>query len=119
MTTYTKDNLYLGSPGAGGRRVSVEDRDGNVRTLVHHPRHSPDGHSWGYNGSGPADLAKDLLWDHMGVEPSPVLYQAFKEAVVATVPMNAPFEIDSATITKWLLEWRSVNPDEPLGVDGL
>jgi len=42
--------------------------------LPHHVLHSPDGHSWGYGGSGPAELAKDILCDHLGGEPDPRLY---------------------------------------------
>lgn len=34
--------------------------------LRHHAKHSPSGFSWGYAGSGPADLARCLLIDHLG-----------------------------------------------------
>lgn len=37
-----------------------------VGLLQHHPKHSPTGFSWGYAGSGPADLARSMLIDHLG-----------------------------------------------------
>ena len=46
--------------------------------------HSPDGFSWGYHGSGPAQLALALLLDR-GVDPRRAsrLHQDFKRAFVA------------------------------------
>lgn len=35
--------------------------------LTHHVKHSPDGFAWGYGGSGPAELARCILIDHLGV----------------------------------------------------
>jgi hypothetical protein len=40
-----------------------------VRLLRHIPFHSPAGFSWGYEGSGPADLAFALLVDHLRERP--------------------------------------------------
>lgn len=54
-----------GEPG-GGRLVTVE-QDGQVLGLLRHVvRHSPTGMTWGYAGSGPADLALSLLVDALG-----------------------------------------------------
>jgi hypothetical protein len=50
---------------AGGRLVTVT-RDGIESPLRHVVRHSPTGLSWGYAGSGPADLARSLLIDALG-----------------------------------------------------
>jgi hypothetical protein len=33
--------------------------------------HSPTGFEWGYNGSGPAQLALAILADHFGPDPAP------------------------------------------------
>jgi uncharacterized protein DUF6166 len=49
--------------------VVVLDRDG-VRPLAHHVRHSPNGFSWGYAGSGPSELARCILLEHFGL-PAP------------------------------------------------
>jgi hypothetical protein len=46
--------------------------------------HSPTGFSWGYGGSGPAQLALALLADALGDDGLAVrLHQAFKFRVVA------------------------------------
>lgn len=51
----------LHQPG-GGRVVVVETAAGApLGLLAHRVRHSPDGFSWGYGGSGPAELARCLL----------------------------------------------------------
>jgi hypothetical protein len=47
---------------AGPHAVIVETGDGEpIGLLAHVSRHSPTGMSWGYGGSGPADLARSLL----------------------------------------------------------
>jgi Family of unknown function (DUF6166) len=55
-----------------GRTVAVEDEDGNLIGPLPHIRHSasqchsPTGFSWGYEGSGPAELARNLLLHALG-----------------------------------------------------
>ena len=47
-------------------------------------RHSPTGFEWGFQGSGPAQLALALLLDHTGDRVmAQHLYQRFKADVVA------------------------------------
>ena len=51
----------------GGYRVIAHDKESGDRyPLPHIKRHSPTGMSWGYEGSGPADLARSLLIDALG-----------------------------------------------------
>lgn len=46
--------------------------------------HSPDGHEWGYGGSGPAQLAHDMIAHATGNDAlAGRVYQKFKAAVVA------------------------------------
>ncbi len=40
-----------------------------TRPLRHIPFHSPAGFAWGYEGSGPADLALAILVDHVHERP--------------------------------------------------
>lgn len=63
---------YVGRPTwkskKGGSTVVVVDDNGNERDLP--PRldlfnHSPSGFSWGYSGSGPAQLALAILAHHL------------------------------------------------------
>lgn len=56
--------------------------------------HSPNGFSWGYAGSGPAQLALALLAHHFSLSDNQeladlkalTLYQAFKEKLIASLP---------------------------------
>lgn len=99
-----------------GRRLSLEQGaifDVAVvvtvdnKPLKHHFRHSPDGFNWGYGGSGPADLARSILWDLIGLEPYPGLYQTFKWKVVAK--WGDVWQINSEEIQKWISENSDVN----------
>jgi len=49
----------------------------------HIVKHSPTGMSWGYGGSGPADLALSLLAEVVGTAEAEKYYQYFKWEVVA------------------------------------
>lgn len=72
MTAADVDVVYRGhgneNPG-GGRLVTVETLDGHLLgTLRHVVKHSATGYTWGYGGSGPADLARSLLVAALGSE---------------------------------------------------
>ncbi len=89
-------------------KVETSDRvlvyvteDGTPVRLEHHVRHSPDGFSWGYAGSGPAELAMCILWDFLGHEPHPMLYQKFKEDYVAQWDQR-DWVLSSEAIKIWL-----------------
>lgn len=52
--------------------------------------HSPDGFSWGYGGSGPAQLALAILLHVTDDEEMSVrLHQAFKESYVSQWPQDS------------------------------
>ena len=55
--------------------------------------HSPDGFSWGYNGSGPAQLSLALCLELFGREYAEKIYQDFKFWYVGSLPQS-DFEID-------------------------
>jgi len=74
----------------------------NGEPLKHKVYHSPDGFNWGYGGSGPADLARSILWDYLGEEPARVLYQNFKDTFVAT--WRDEWQITSQEIQDWIKE---------------
>lgn len=57
------DQVVVTETASGPAGAGVE-----THPLTHHVRHSPDGFSWGYAGSGPADLARCLLIDALGDE---------------------------------------------------
>jgi hypothetical protein len=56
-----------GPDNPAGSRLVVIEIDGEVTgPLPHQIKHSPSGLSWGYHGSGPADLARSLLIHVLG-----------------------------------------------------
>jgi hypothetical protein len=107
------EKIYLGRDN--GAAVVVLEGE-HTRPLKHIPYHS-QGFSWGYNGSGPADLALAILADHFEEDPDAVLaavrsmwaprskaaklYQDFKTAFVANAPPNV-FRVSSPAIDVWL-----------------
>lgn len=65
--------------------------------------HSPTGFSWGYHGSGPAQLALALLADATGLDDQALShYQQFKHEVVSRWP--AEWTITAKEINDWLCQ---------------
>jgi hypothetical protein len=64
--------------------------------------HSPDGFAWGYEGSGPAQLALALLCDTIGESRATLLYQDFKRFFVAALSPDEPWELSANDILAWV-----------------
>ena len=67
--------------------------------------HSPDGFSWGYNGSGPAQLALAILLLETDEETAKKNYMYFKDQVIgnpACLPVQGNFKLTSDDVQKWL-----------------
>jgi hypothetical protein len=61
--------------------------------------HSPDGFSWGYGGSGPAQLALAMLADALRDDRAArVLHQQFKWRHIAPLAINKPWEMTAADV---------------------
>ncbi len=56
----------------------------DMQPVPHVNRHSPDGFEFGYEGSGPADLALSILMLVFGSYWADLYYQKFKREIVAT-----------------------------------
>ena len=56
--------------------------------------HSPDGFSWGYGGSGPAQLALAILLKIADKGIALAQHQQFKRDLIAGLPQNKDFEIE-------------------------
>lgn len=88
-----------------GDVILVKAQNGRISTNVPHRivKHSPTGFSWGYGGSGPADLALNILALFVGpeVQNNPGLYQAFKNEFITTMPEYGG-KIKKAAIMYWL-----------------
>lgn len=65
-------------------QVTVDDVELSLAPSLKKQAHSLDGFSWGYNGSGPAQLALAIFLDYFG-EFAPELnyYMDFKDCVVS------------------------------------
>mgnify|MGYP001085861647 CR=1 FL=1 len=72
---------YAGTRTPDGS-VVVRIRNGVQEPLRHLVHHSPTGFEWGYGGSGPADLARSIIADALGII-DPAIYQEFKREFVA------------------------------------
>ncbi len=121
---------YSGSSDQGNARGSVSvvvDQEGQEPyTLRHLIVHSPSGLGWGYQGSGPADLALSILADYLGEAAAIpahdrydhaiagmiqetgawLLHQEFKRDVVARLPQDRGVTLDGAAIEAWLAPRR-------------
>ncbi|CAM5277794.1 hypothetical protein ATER59S_00348 [Aquamicrobium terrae] len=101
---------YRGRPG--GFIVDVVDQAGVLHALD--PRldlrnHSPTGFSWGYSGSGPAQLALAILCHALHCDERAVeLYQEFKDAVVAHFDQTGPWHLTTDEVLGWVLKHPSV-----------
>ena len=86
-------HYYAGHHKAQGVIVTVT-RSGRTERLdpcSDLRNNSPSGFAWGYNGSGPAQLALAILTDYFGANPgaktlAEALYEHFKFRVIATLP---------------------------------
>jgi len=73
--------------------------------------HSPDGFAWGYEGSGPAQLALALIYDATrDKEVALASYQNFKFKIVSSWPMDEKWEITDDKIREWLENNHYNNP---------
>lgn len=64
---------------------------------------SPDGHAYGYGGSGPSQLALDVLTDYLEEKPAPSIYQAFKRRFIETAS-GPEWTVSSSQIDAFLVE---------------
>lgn len=84
-------------PGEGPRPVELVVPEGATHLK------SPDGHSIGYSGSGPSQMALDVLTDALGFQPPPNVYHAFKARFIAGAE-GPLWEMTGTAIRSWLLE---------------
>jgi hypothetical protein len=101
------------SPDAAGPgKVVIQEPDSRMGSQILNPRndlvnHSPDGFQWGYEGSGPAQLALAILANFLTDDSRAVrLHQKFKKDVIAQIKSDH-FEITGAFIEKWVQETQS------------
>ena len=105
------DKIYIGRRYEEGNVVVVAEKDdpSSSQRLEHHVQHSPDGFNWGYSGSDPSELARCILWDFLGEEPTAAAYRDFTRVFIVGIQEDS-WTIDSTLITTWL----SNQPEEAL-----
>lgn len=87
--------VLAGVAGISNGSTLYADRSQRIRN------HSPDGFEWGYEGSGPAQLALAILLDATDDrEIAEDNYQDFKRQFVAN--FGDEWEIDEDEIREWL-----------------
>lgn len=105
--------------------VTVRDRR-SPKKLGHHVRHSPTGFNWGYGGSGPADLARSLLFDAFGQPECPPFpsececrskwvdstYQAFKSDIVSKLTQDQDWKLVQMEVCEWVFDYLDVGSPE-------
>jgi hypothetical protein len=91
--------VYKGTVSDMDWEVTVDGQPLNPRYDLRN--HSPDGFSWGYAGSGPAQLALAILCDHLNNDDlAQHIYQDFKFKAITTLPMNEGFELTSDEVQR-------------------
>lgn len=76
---------------AKSRQVWLDGEKLDPRPSQRLCNHSPDGFSWGYGGSGPAQLALAIMLELTG---KPDGYQKLKWEVIAGLPQGEDFRIE-------------------------
>jgi len=79
---------------AGSREVYLNGKKLSPARSQQIRNHSPDGFSWGYGGSGPAQLALAVMLELAANEQEALSrYQDFKFEVIAKLPVDRGFEV--------------------------
>lgn len=98
--------IYKGYTAPDVNVVTVDGKPLPLRLDLRN--HSPTGFSWGYNGSGPAQLALAILADHLGSDAAALsLYQGFKFLIMGLQGD------DGQPLKEWVLSSERV--EEALG----
>lgn len=66
--------------------MKIENGKAHVNIEQKYVYHSPTGFNWGYGGSGPADLALNILAMFVPYEEAFRLHQKFKWEYIANIP---------------------------------
>jgi len=97
----------------GGAVVFVIDKEGDSRRLRLHLKecnHSPTGFEWGYGGSGPAQLAFEILFDVFGDAALALrMHQAFKRERIAVLDRKRPWQFGEGEIILWAAKFATGN----------
>lgn len=96
-TNTNPDRVYHGDIATD--TVTVNGQPLNPRLDLRN--HSPTGLTWGYMGSGPAQLALAILANEYGDEWAEAHYQRFKSEIISVLPGTRSFRLTTLQISKW------------------
>ena len=108
MKGQTMKNKMKGFIDSG--EVYVDGKFINPKYSLDVINHSPTGFSWGYGGSGPAQLALAILLEFADRETAVNLYQTFKWEVIANIPQE-DFEAE-LDVRAWISGKQKEHPEE-------
>lgn len=95
-------NVYIPISHASARTVmcKTDESIGRLNPCLDIRNHSPTGFSWGYSGSGPAQLALAIMVNEYGMDLDrhPVHYMLLKQHVIAGLPQNKTWRLTSKDI---------------------
>jgi len=100
MEPRSNPDITMGAPLYRGTPPDIViKRDGSPLELrLDLANKSPTGFSWGYLGSGPAQLALAILADYADDETALRYYQRFKELVICALPQRGAWTLTAAHI---------------------
>jgi Family of unknown function (DUF6166) len=113
--------IYRGRRRYNGCRVLVNNRRLPLRLDLRN--HSASGFEWGYEGSGPAQLAVAILADFLRDDDTALrLHQPFKRDIIAHLPVMS-WEMSEEVVASWCMSYHCQPPefqaDLPFLVDGI
>lgn len=73
---------------------------------------SPTGFSWGYGGSGPAQLSLAILAAVTSDSEALKFHQQFKWSCVAHIPKNSGWQMTVRDVDQWLQRARKTDPSD-------
>jgi len=95
-----KEQIFI--PGFSGDVICRRTEDGACTNIPQlEVLHSPTGFEWGYGGSGPADLALNILLLFTNRKTAYVLHQKFKSEFISPMPRKGG-EIKDEVIQEWI-----------------
>ena len=110
-TPHPPSHVYRGVVTADGEVIVTVDKGTLLPPRLDLHNHSPTGFAWGYEGSGPAQLALGLLAHHFGAEDAASadlraleLHQRFKSRVVARLAQDAPWVLRTEDVARFVDE---------------
>lgn len=99
-------DIHLARTPVGGLRDPEGQHLGDA--LVDIPQryvyHSPAGFEWGYGGSGPADLALNILGLFLEAPEAWRLHQDYKQFVICRIPKEGGV-IPAASVRTWIQDY--------------